>query len=62
VKNPKLSEWLQIVWDALAESDEAKRTSMLHAADRLLQEGDNERPRVLLGQPCVIQVEERASI
>jgi hypothetical protein len=47
VKNPKLTEWLQIVWDALAEPDEARHTSMLHAAKRFLQKQDNQQPPVL---------------
>ena len=55
MKNPKLTEWLQVVWDALAESDEARRTSMLHAADRFLQKQDNNQPPVLRSQHCVIK-------
>lgn len=54
MKNPKLTEWLQIVWEALAESDEARRTSMLHAADRFLRKQDNQLP-VLSSQQCVIE-------
>ena len=54
MKNAKLTEWLQIVWDALAESDEARRNSMLHAADRFLQKQDNQPP-VLRSQQCVIR-------
>jgi hypothetical protein len=47
VKNPKLTEWLQLVWDALAEPDEARRTRLLHAADRFLQKQDNQQTPVL---------------
>jgi len=54
VKNPKLTEWLQIVWDALAEADEARRNSMLHDADRYLQKQDNQQPPVLRSQQLVI--------
>ena len=50
MKTPELTEWLQIVWDALAEADEARRTSMLHAADRFLQKQDNHPPPVLRSQ------------
>ena len=55
MKNAKLTEWLQIVWDALAELDEARRNSMLHAADRFLQQQDNQQPSVLRGQQSVIR-------
>ena len=58
MKNPKLTEWLQmlqIVWDALAEADEVRRNSMLHAADRFLQKQDNQQPPVLRSQQCVIK-------
>jgi hypothetical protein len=55
VKNAKLTAWLQIVWDALAELDEARRNSMLHAADRFLQQQDNQQPAVLRGQQSVIR-------
>ena len=60
MKNPKLTEWLQIVWDALAEADEARRTSMLHAADRFLQKHDNQQPPVLRSQQCVIKAKSAA--
>jgi hypothetical protein len=55
VKKLKLTQWLQIVWDALAEQDEAKRTNMLHAADRFLKKQDNQQPAVLRSQQCVIR-------
>lgn len=54
MKNPKLTDWLQM-WDALAESDEARRNSMLHAADRFLQKQDNQQLPVLRSQQCVIE-------
>jgi hypothetical protein len=54
MKNLKLTKWLEIVWDALAEQDEAKRTSMLHAADRFLKKEDNQQSAVLRSQQCVI--------
>ena len=54
MKNQKLTEWLQVVWDALAEADEARRNSMLHAADRFLQKQDNQQPPVLRSQQCVV--------
>jgi len=41
MKNLDLTKWLQIVRDALAEQDEGKRNTMLHAADRLLK-GSNQ--------------------
>ena len=62
MKNPRLTEWLQIVWDALAESDEAKRNRMLHVADRLLQRQDNQRPPVLRRQQCVIEAPHETTI
>lgn len=54
MKNPKLTEWLQIVWDALAEADEVRRNSMLCAAARFLQKQDNQQPPVLRSQQRVI--------
>jgi hypothetical protein len=38
----------------LAESDEARRTSMLRDADRFLQKQDNLHSSVLCSQRCVI--------
>jgi hypothetical protein len=45
MKNLDLTNWLQIVWDALAEQNEVKRNSMLRAADRFLK-GRNQQPLV----------------
>ena len=55
MKNAKLTEWLQLVWDALAEANKARRTSMLRDADRFLQKQDNQQPSVLRSQQCVIR-------
>jgi hypothetical protein len=53
MKNLDLTDWLQIVWDALAEQDEAKRNGMLRAADRFLK-GSNPQavlfPRTRIGK------------
>ena len=38
MNNLDLTRWLLKVRDALAEQDQVKRNSMLHAADRFLQE------------------------
>jgi hypothetical protein len=43
------------VWDALAEANKARRTSMLRDADRFLQKQDNQQPSVLRSQQCVIR-------
>ncbi len=37
MNNLKLTKWLQIVWDALREQDDLKRSRMLRVADRLLK-------------------------
>lgn len=41
MRNLKLTKWLEMVWHALGEGDEAKRASLLRAADRFLH-NDNE--------------------
>ena len=40
MKNLDLTNWLQIVWDALAEQNEVKRNSMLRAAYSFLKGND----------------------
>ncbi len=37
MNNLKLTKWLQIVWEALREQDDLKRSRMLRVADRLLK-------------------------
>jgi hypothetical protein len=37
MQNLRLTKWLEMVWHALKERDEMKRASLLHAADRFLQ-------------------------
>jgi hypothetical protein len=34
--NTQLTEWLQVIWEALAEEDESKRTDLLNKAHSLL--------------------------
>jgi hypothetical protein len=36
--NAQLTEWLQVIWEALAEEDESKRTDLLKRANSLLIE------------------------
>jgi len=38
VENPNLTDWLEMVWNALNEPDEVKRDQLLRAADVFLQE------------------------
>jgi hypothetical protein len=40
---PNLTEWLQIVWAALHEHEEAKRDRMLHEANTLIEKS-RQRP------------------
>ena len=47
MQNPDLTRWLEMVWDALQEEDERKRTGLLHAADAFLQSEDQEPDSVL---------------
>jgi len=35
--SPELTEWLQLVWEALAEEDDARRKRKLEAAKTLLE-------------------------
>ena len=42
MNNPELTKWLQRVRDALAESDEVRRNSMLRAAERFLKESNQQ--------------------
>ena len=42
MQNLRLTEWLEMVWHALKERDEMKRSSLLHAADRFLQNENQE--------------------
>ena len=42
MNNPELTKWLRRVRDALAESDEVRRNSMLRAAERFLKESNQQ--------------------
>lgn len=42
MNSPDLTRWLLRVRDALAECDEIKRDSMLHAADRFLKRSNQQ--------------------
>jgi hypothetical protein len=42
MENLNLTDWPEMVWDALNETDELKRDQLLHAADVFLQEDDAE--------------------
>lgn len=40
MENLNLTNWLEMVWNALNEPDEVKRDQLLRAADVFLQEDD----------------------
>lgn len=42
MENLNLTDWLEMVWNALNEPDEVKRDQLLRAADVFLQEDDAE--------------------
>jgi hypothetical protein len=46
MKNLQLTKWLQLIWDALAEQDEVKRSHMLKSAAMFLNEGNQQLPVV----------------
>jgi hypothetical protein len=50
MQNVKLTKWLEMVWHALEERDQRKRASLLHAADRFLQ---NDNQELEATPPCV---------
>jgi hypothetical protein len=39
MQNLNLTEWLDMVWNALQEADESKRSDLLEAAHVFLQDG-----------------------